>query len=195
MSSPKAYPGSCHCGAVQYLVKLAFPPIPDPAAESIRIYKCNCNTCQKMGYFHCRPTKPGENYILLSPSDPSELFEYRCNAKHCGWYSCKTCGVRVLGLIGEWEQIELDVEKWAGRESEGKTRKVWKTNGEEKTMEVGGKTITKPFYLSVNAVTLEPGEEIDLRKWHENGWVFYVESRRKDGTPMRMGEPHEGGMY
>jgi hypothetical protein len=194
MSSPKAYPGSCHCGAVQYLVKLSFPPIPDLTAESIRIYKCNCKTCHKMGYFHCRPTKPAENYILTSPADPSELFEYRCNTKNCAWYSCKTCGVRILGLFGEWEQVELDVDKWAGK-GEGAVQKVWKTQGAEKKIEVAGQTIIKPFYLSVNAVTLEPSDEIDLRRWHEKGWVFYVECRRKDGTSMRMGEPHEGGMY
>jgi hypothetical protein len=198
MSELKAYPGSCHCGDVQYQVKLKFPPVHDPSTESIRLYKCNCTVCQKMGYFHCRPTEPAQNYILTSPANPEELGDYRCNDKEHGWYFCKKCGVRVLGLSGSWEQVELDVEKWAGSKKEGdeeKLQKVWKPKGEPKVVEVEGKKVTRPFYLSVNAVTLEPSEDIDLRKWHDKGWIFYVESLREDGTPMRVGEPHEGGMY
>jgi hypothetical protein len=189
MSDLKAYPGSCHCGAVQYQVKLKFPPVLDATAESIRIYKCNCTTCQKMGYFHLRLIDPTEHYILTSPADIKELGDYRCFEKKHGWYFCKTCGVRVLGLGGVWEQLELDVREWAGTKKEGeeeKLQKVWKTKGAD---------VGKPYYLSVNAVTLEPSEDVDLRKWHDNGWIFYVESRRKDGTPLRFGEPHEGGMY
>ncbi|KAF1912734.1 hypothetical protein BDU57DRAFT_521282 [Ampelomyces quisqualis] len=194
----KAYPGSCHCGAVQYQVKLKLPPVHDQTVESVRIYKCNCTTCQKMGYFHCRPTNPVENYILTSPSDPKELGDYRCYEKKHGWYFCKSCGVRVLGLGGSWEQIELDVEEWAGTKKDGeeeKLQKVWKTSGEDRFVEVQGQKLTRPYYLSVNAVTLEPSEDIDLIKWHEKGWVYYVENLRKDGTQLRVGEPHEGGMY
>lgn len=197
MSEAKAYPGSCHCGAIQYQVKLKFPPVHDPSAKSIRIYKCNCTTCQKMGFFHVRPISPAEDYILTSPSNIDVLGDYRCFAKKHGWYFCKQCGVRVLGLGGSWEQIELDVDKWAGTKKAGeeeKLQKVWKTKGESRVVEQGGKKITRPFYLSVNAVTLEPNEDIDLRKWHEKGWIFYVETRRQDGTPMGM-KPHEGGMY
>jgi hypothetical protein len=151
-----------------------------------------------MGYFHCRPTNPHENYIITSPANIEELSEYRCNKKKCGWYSCKKCGVRMLGLIGSWEQVDLDVEKWAGTKKEGeeeKLQKVWRSKGESTEAEIRGKKITRPYYLSVNAVTLESSEDIDLRKWHDNGWVFYVESKKDDGTPMRLGEPHEGGMY
>lgn len=192
MSGLKAYPGSCHCGAVQYLVKLKFPPnITDRSAtDSIHIYKCNCSTCQKMGYFHLRPTNNASDYILLSP-DPKELGDYRCFEKKHGWIFCKKCGVRIVGLGGEWEEAEVDVEAWkAGAKNEGggkgEVKKVWKTKPKEEG---------KRYYLSINAVTLEPSEDIDLRKWHENGWIFYVECRREDGTPLRFGEPHEGGMY
>jgi len=197
MSDLKAYPGSCHCGTIQYLVKLKFPPVHDPSTESIRIYKCNCSTCQKMGLFHLRPINPTSDYILTSPTNIDHLGEYRCFAKKHGWYFCKTCGVRVLGLGGEWEQVELDVGEWAGTKKEGdeeKLEKVWRTKGKQGTKEVDGTTVKKPYYLSVNAVTLEPSEEIDLRKWHEKGWIFYVETRRQDGTPIGM-KPHEGGMY
>lgn len=90
---------------------------------------------------------------------------------------------------GSWEQVELDVEQWAsttkGSEKEN-LQTVWKTTGPSEM---------KPYYLSVNAVTLEPSEDTDLRKWHENGWISYCESRRDDGTPTRFGRPHEGGMY
>jgi hypothetical protein len=95
--------------------------------------------------------------------------------------------------------VELDVVKWAGTKQEGeadKLQKVWKTKGESRTMDIGGKKITQPFYLSVNAVTLEPSDEIDLRKWHDNGWIFYVDNLKDDKSKkMRVGEPHEGGMY
>ncbi|KAF2024240.1 hypothetical protein EK21DRAFT_79135 [Setomelanomma holmii] len=198
MSALKAFHGSCHCGAVKYQVKLKFPPVHDSSAESIRIYKCNCTTCQKMGFFHLRPIDPHEDYIFTSPANIDDLGDYRCYGKKHGWYFCKTCGVRVLGLGGSWEQIDLDVEKWAGTrkaDEEEKLQKVWITKGESTTIEVQGKEITRPYYLSVNAVTLEPNEDIDLRRWHESGWIFYVENLKKDGTKMRVGEPHEGGMY
>ena len=60
-----------------------------------------------------------------------------------------------------------------------------------------GKEVSKPnHYISVNAVTLEPSEDIDLRKWQQNGWVFYVENRlKKNGTQMRLADPFEGGVY
>jgi len=150
-----------------------------------------------MGLFHLRPINPTSDYILTSPTNIDHLGEYRCFAKKHGWYFCKTCGVRVLGLGGEWEQVELDVGEWAGTKKEGdeeKLEKVWRTKGKQGTKEVDGTTVKKPYYLSVNAVTLEPSEEIDLRKWHEKGWIFYVETRRQDGTPIGM-KPHEGGMY
>jgi hypothetical protein len=194
MSALKAYPGSCHCGAVQYLAKLKFPANTSTTSspDKIHIYKCNCSTCQKMGYFHLRPINPTEHYILLSPK-PSELGDYRCFEKKHGWLFCKQCGVRVLGLGGEWEETEVDVREWAGESTsslgpgvkEG-LQTVWKTKAKEEG---------KRYYLSINAVTLEPSEEIDLREWHEKGWIFYVECRRNDGTSLRFGEPHEGGMY
>jgi hypothetical protein len=106
-SDMKAYPGSCHCGDVQYQVKLKFPPVHDATADSIRIYKCNCSTCQKMGYFHCRPVDPANDYILTSP-DPEQLGDYRCFEKKHGWIFCKKCGVRVLGLGGSWEYVHVD---------------------------------------------------------------------------------------
>ncbi|KAF2187940.1 hypothetical protein K469DRAFT_704220 [Zopfia rhizophila CBS 207.26] len=81
MSSTNIYHGSCHRGSIKYQIRLTFPPIPDPTALSIRLYKCNCTTCQKMGYFHCRPISCSDDFILTSPSTIEELGDYRCNEK------------------------------------------------------------------------------------------------------------------
>ncbi|KAF2849793.1 hypothetical protein T440DRAFT_508593 [Plenodomus tracheiphilus IPT5] len=199
--SLKAYPGSCHCGTIQYKIKLKFPPEMKslPNSDTIRVYKCNCTTCQKMGLFHCRPIDPATDFILTSPS-PSELGDYRTGVKKNGWYYCKTCGVRVFGMGGEWEQVELDVEHWSGRTQEpgkDKAQKVWRTKGKTITETVNGEEKERFYhYLSVNAVTLEPGEEVDLNMWHEKGWVFYVGNLEKvNGSKMRVEKPFRGGMY
>ena len=153
-----------------------------------------------MGLFHCRPITPSEDFILTSPATIEELGDYRTNSKKHSWYFCKQCGVRFVALGGEWEQVDMDVEQWACTKSSSDKedlRKVWKTKGITSTTEEDGKTVTKPLhYLSVNAVTLEPSEDIDLRKWHENGWVFYVQSLKKEtGSRLRLNEPYWGGMY
>ena len=198
MSTSNVYPGSCHCGAVQYQLRLKLPPVHDPKAESVRLYKCNCTTCHKTGMFHCRPISPGDDFILLSPS-PSELGDYRCFEKRIGWYFCKNCGVRTFGAGGNWNETDLDVDKWAGGESKGETKKVWTlSKGEDFTRVEDGVKIVKPLhYLSVNAFTLEVGEGgVDLREWHEKKWIFYVENlKRINGTQMRLHEPFEGGLY
>jgi hypothetical protein len=141
MSVLKAYPGSCHCGKVQYQLKLKFPPDMTSMRneDTIRIYKCNCTVCQKMGFFHCRPITPAEDFILMS--DPTELGEYRASTKKCAWYFCKDCGCRVVGVVGEWVEGDLHVEQWAGtkKEQDGDAlRKVWKTKGKMITTEVDG---------------------------------------------------------
>ena len=105
--------------------------------------------------------------------------------------------MRTFGANGRWEQEEVDVEKWAGRgDSGGKLQKVWKTTPQDLEIEDSdGNKITKTFgYLSVNAVTLEGGEGgVDLRAWHENGWVYYVDSREHSGGPQL--KPFYCGMY
>ncbi|KAF2127751.1 hypothetical protein P153DRAFT_294862, partial [Dothidotthia symphoricarpi CBS 119687] len=203
MSALKAYPGSCHCGNVQYQVRLKFPsrdtPV-RPSADMIRLYKCNCSVCQKMGFFHCRPISPADDFILTSPATIEELGDYRANVGKAGWYFCKSCGVRVFGVGAAWEQVELNVEEWASEQHEGKEtklQKVWRTKGTTFATEEDGKEVRKlVHYVSVNAVTLEPSEDIDLRKWHDNGWIGYVENRSRDEVERnRMGKPYSGGMY
>jgi hypothetical protein len=200
MSAAKTIHGSCHCGDVQYQVKLTFPPVNSFDAESIRLYKCNCSTCHKMGFFHCRPISPTDDFILTSPSSIEELGDYRVFSKKIGWYFCKNCGVRILGLGGKWEQADLDIGEWAGQEPDGKTQKVSVTKPDGVWLKnVNGEKVPIPMhYLSVNAVTLDGGEDgVDLREWHEKKWVYYVESRvRERGFSSEMSSgPHPCGMY
>lgn len=201
MPTAGTYSGSCHCGFVNYKLKLTFPPTHDPNAESIRIYKCNCSTCQKMGFFHCRPINIPEDFILTSPSLIEELGDYRVFSKKQGWYFCKTCGTRVFGMGGKWEQVEVDVAEWEGKGAESKGKeKVWISKPDGTRIRViDGKEVEVPrHYLSVNAVTLDTAVEggVDLREWHEKGWVFYVENREKTGSGnMRLDKPFPGGMF
>ncbi|KAH6629465.1 hypothetical protein C7974DRAFT_394548 [Boeremia exigua] len=196
MSTSKAYPGSCHCGFVQYQVRLQLPPTNDGQAKSVRLYKCNCSTCQKMGFFHCRPINPENDFILISPTNIDELGDYRVFSKTNGWYFCKRCGVRVFGVGGVWESKQIDVEHWAGeKREEEKSQLVLTSKPTTKTKVVDGKDVTEPYhYVSVNAVTLEPSEDIDLRMWREKEWLLYIDTREGTGKP-RSDKPHEGGMY
>jgi hypothetical protein len=140
-----------------------------------------------MGFFHLRVASPPDDFLLLSPH-PSELGDYRCFEKKHGWYFCKSCGVRTFGLGGEWVETEVDVEKWSGKEGgEGKTQTAWKTKAKGDG--------NGYYYLSINAVTLDAGQEgLDLREWHEKGWVRYLDILAEKGEP-RFGRPHVGGMY
>ena len=150
-----------------------------------------------MGFFHCRPISPEEDFILISPTNLEELGDYRAFSKTNGWYFCKKCGVRVFGVAGKWEQTDINVEQWAGSKDtgEGKQQPVLKTRSTTRTRNVSGEEITETYqYVSVNAVTLEPSEDIDLRMWYEKGWVLYMDCRDRKGQP-RPAKPYEGGMY
>jgi hypothetical protein len=151
-----------------------------------------------MGFFHCRPIDPEEDFILTSPTNLDELGDYRAFSGTQGWYFCKKCGVRVFGVAAKWEQTGMDVEKWAGTKSteeKDELQSVLKTKSTTRTKMVDGKEIAEDYhYVSINAVTLEPSDEIDLRMWHEKGWLLYVDCRsRTEGA--RLGKPYQGGMY
>ncbi len=48
-------------------------------------------------------------------------------------------------------------------------------------------------YLTVNAITLEPGQEgLDLTEWTEKGWIRYLDL---NGSLDQIGVPNPGGMY
>jgi hypothetical protein len=68
-----------------------------------------------------------------------------------------------------------------GEKSGGEETKVW-VQGEK------GK-------LHVNAPTLESGQPgLDLREWHEKGWILYLDCADGDGENP-VGKPWAGGMY
>lgn len=203
MSTSVAYTGSCHCGFVQYQIRLTFPPVCDRQAadfdtKSISLYKCNCSTCQKMGFFHCRPIDPQEDFVLISPTNLDELGDYRTFAKTSGWYFCKSCGVRVFGVAAKWELADIDINKWAGTkpiEDGDELQSVLRTKATTRTRVVDGKEVTEDdHYVSINAVTLEPTDDIDLSMWHEKGWILYVDCRSRTES-ARFGKPFKGGMY
>ncbi|KAF2742293.1 hypothetical protein M011DRAFT_462537 [Sporormia fimetaria CBS 119925] len=204
MSANKAYTGSCHCGAIQYQVKLAFPPALNldelNAGDRVRMYKCNCTVCHKMGLFHVRPKDPATDFIMTSPTSFDDLADYRCNEGKIGWYFCKKCGCRPFGGGGEFEQVDIDVGEWAGKEGVGKTQKVWvsRPKGEWTDTSNGKNEVRPSHYLSINAVTLDSGEGgVDLNEWHEKNWLYYSEYKESSlGTPLvRWEKPYPGGMY
>ncbi|OAA57408.1 Mss4-like protein [Niveomyces insectorum RCEF 264] len=185
----KPFTGSCLCGFIKYIVYLRFPPALTSGetdemharnANSIRLRKCNCNTCHKMGIFHLRLADAANDFILLSPLDPfNDLGDYLCGNKILHWFFCKTCGVRCFFFMGEGRVVDRDID--------GETRKVW-VPAEDFVEEENG-------YLSVNATSLDPGQEgLDLREWHEKGWIHYLDmlDKKEENSWER---PHRGGMY
>jgi hypothetical protein len=152
-----------------------------------------------MGIFHLRLASAPDDFLLLSPLDPkapdSGITNYMCNAKKSTWSFCSTCGVRCFTIRGETETAEVelprDVLQAAGISSEeGESKvKVLKPVKEGWLEGRGGSS-----YFSLNATTLNEGQEgLDLRAFHENGWIAYVDSldRTKDASI----KPHRGGMY
>ena len=123
--------------------------------------------------------------MLLSPLDPLSggLGEYRCFDKRHNWTFCKTCGARCFAFSGgEGEVVD--------REVDGEMRKVWMIKREGWNVDV-----SKKSYLSVNAHTLEAGQEgLDFREWVEKGWIAYLDARDR-ASATQMGVPHDGDMY
>lgn len=191
----RPYYGSCHCGHTRYICYLTLPPpIIDPTARKgdTTIKKCNCTLCHKLGFLHIQLAFAPDDFVLLSPTDPwKELKDYQTGSKIAHFFSCGTCGVQcfAFGAIGDLdEKVEIDLEAWLGKASEGKKTKVWRPKKE-------GYEEEKTAMLKVNATSLDVGQEgLDLREWHEKGWVAYVDGldRKEEG---RLGKPHRGGCY
>lgn len=75
------YPGSCHCGAIQFEVE---------APEHIHAQECNCSICSKSGYLHL--IVPLSRFKLLQGEDNISSYSFNTGvAKHM---FCKTCGVK-----------------------------------------------------------------------------------------------------
>ena len=201
----RAYKGSCHCGAIQYQLRLTLPPVLNDPNEywarptpTVLIYKCNCSTCHKMGIFHVRPIDPPADFVVLSPLSPdTELGAYKCFAENSTFYHCKNCGVRCFTYGGPpGVNEEVDLGQWRGEEPERKMTKIWMPKEGEWKKVVNGKEVVDPgCYLSINGVTIEPGQDgFDMKEFNEKGWIAYCDSRERK-HPVRYGEPHKWGTY
>ncbi|KAK4245430.1 hypothetical protein C7999DRAFT_16360 [Corynascus novoguineensis] len=196
----RPFTGSCHCGAVRYIVYLTLPHVPPPATNLRNhdgrlhqvIYRCNCSTCLKTGVMHIRLPSPPDDFLLLSPLDPlHELSDYQCFGKMLHWLFCRTCGVRCFTFAGEGEVLEKVVPKTTtGIAAAGEKVAVWSPNrGWVEDME---------RYLSVNAYTLDAGQEgLDLREWTEKKLLLYVDCLSSKGGPAdrTYEKPFDGGAY
>ncbi|KAK1763970.1 hypothetical protein QBC33DRAFT_572916 [Phialemonium atrogriseum] len=187
------YTGSCHCGAVKYILYLTLPHDPPPASQrrnpdgSMRqiFYRCNCTTCHKAGLLHIRLPHPPDDFLLLAPLDPlGELGDYQCFRKAAHFLFCKTCGVRCFTIVGEGELVEKVVGE------SGEKRTVWCPKK--------GWVESPTNYFSVNGYTLDAGQEgLDLRDWTEKKWLMYADclQDRPPELSWTYDRPFPGGAY
>lgn len=183
----RPYHGSCRCGNIKYIVYFSLPP---PLVDSeplspnttVPLRKCNCTACHKMAFFHIRPKDSPNDFQLLSPSDPSELSDYRCGAGVIHWYFCGKCGVRCFSFNGSGEVRDAEID--------GERRKIWAPKAEG-----WDESDYRVSYLTVNAQTLEAGQEgLNLLEWTEKQWIAYVDCLNFKGD-VRLKNPHAGGTY
>lgn len=185
----RPYTGSCHCGTIRYIVYLTLPHTP-PSPSDLRdqdgrrrqvFYRCNCTTCQKAGVLHMRLPSPPDDFVLLAPLDPlRELADYQCFERRLHWLFCRTCGVRCFTFDGIGEVRDMvvpETQTAAGAAAAGETVATWRP---ERGWVEDGKR-----YLSVNAYTLDAGQEgVDLREWTEKKWVMYLDCFTGQDGPM-----------
>jgi len=75
------YSGSCHCGAVKFMVQ---------APASVEVEQCNCSICSKSGYLHL--IVPSSRFQLLSGKDALDTYTFNSGvAQH---YFCRHCGIK-----------------------------------------------------------------------------------------------------
>jgi hypothetical protein len=207
----KPYTGSCHCGTIKYIVYLTLPSPDTPDAKldlatfraksSLKIYKCNCTVCHKMGIFHLRLAHPPSDFLLLSPVEPktpddegSGVSAYKCNAAISKWYFCSKCGVRVFTINAEKEVADAEVPaRLLGKKDAGEQLekvKVWKCKNDGWDERSDDPT----SYFSLNAMGLDALQEgLDLRKWQDWGVVEYCDSLYDEGDWAP--KPYVGGIY
>ena len=75
------YSGSCHCGAVTFVVQ---------APESIEVEQCNCSICSKSGFLHL--IVPRSQFQLLGGEEA--LTTYTFNTGVAQHYFCRHCGIK-----------------------------------------------------------------------------------------------------
>lgn len=201
------YTGSCHCGAIRYIVFLTLPPAtllnsePPPSRGVQRIYRCNCTVCHKSGFLHVRPASAFDDFLLLSPLDPlKSLGDYVCNNETLHFLYCKTCAVRCFIFYGEGEVVDVSLPEAvalagakSGSEEDGVSVKAWRP----KKVELNASIPHQGSYLSVNGHTIDAGQKnVDLREWVETKAVMYLDWLPSDGRlPPRCETPHVGGSY
>ena len=129
--------------------------------------------------------------MLLSPLDPdNELSTYQCHDKKRKFYFCPKCGVRcfTFGDVGETAVVDFTELLGDNKELEGK-REFWRAKWD-------GENDTRP-YVSVNATTIDPREDFDLRVLTEEKRVQYFDGRSEPEKEKeaRWDRPHYGGSY
>lgn len=75
------YPGSCHCGAVQFEVE---------ADDSVEVEDCNCSICRMTGFLHL--IVPLRAFRLLQGKE--QLSIYRFNTGVAEHQFCQVCGIK-----------------------------------------------------------------------------------------------------
>jgi hypothetical protein len=75
--------GSCHCGAVQFTVRVP---------QQIVVSKCNCSICSACGFLHY--IVPGNRFTLTTGGEV--LTEYRFNTRQARHLFCSHCGVKAF---------------------------------------------------------------------------------------------------
>ena len=75
--------GSCHCGVVQFTVKVP---------NRIVVQKCNCSICSATGFLHYIVST--SSFRLISGAH--ELTEYRFNTRLAKHLFCRICGVKAF---------------------------------------------------------------------------------------------------
>ncbi len=73
--------GGCHCGAVEYEVRVG---------RQLSVRECNCSICSKSGYLHL--IVPAQDFFLLKGKD--QLSEYRFNTGVARHLFCSQCGIK-----------------------------------------------------------------------------------------------------
>jgi hypothetical protein len=143
-----------------------------------------------MSIFHVRLMDSPSDFLLLNPLDPSSansgLTDYVCSGegKKLHFYFCGICGVRCFAFWGKGVRRNVEIEG-VGTEVWTPDPEGWIEGAEEGT-----------GYLSVNAATLDAGQEgLDLKEWMEKGWIAYLDGKNDFRGAPRLGVPYDGGMY
>ena len=79
--SENTVPGHCHCGAVQFEVRLP---------DRVEAHACNCSICRMCGFVHV--IVPRDHFQLVAGEE--HLREYRFNTGLARHYFCDHCGIK-----------------------------------------------------------------------------------------------------